>query len=500
MKFDRETRVKLQKQIKESKLSKETKDAINSLLDDTKLGLKLYFEESEETTINEDGHDVPLSSLNYTYFEEDKSKRLIINEDKPNHLLIEGDNYYALKHLKKIGQKVDIIYIDPPYNTGNEFVYNDKLVGKDDSFKHSYWLSFMKKRLELARDLMTDDGVIFVSIDDNEQAYLKVLMDEIFGESNFISTLTRTIAKGGKNNGNTFAKEHDYVIVYGKIEALNGKPVNKDGFKLDDNDGRGPYQLRDLISAPGAFERTGSQTKPIKIGNKIYEPVKSDGSPWYWRWGEERVKLGLDLGLIVEYNGKLMTKLYYNWDFKQGDKELKKKERTQLYSTTDLISSEYSNGKGSSESKSIGIDFSFPKPTSLIKFLINLIPFRNDMVILDFFAGSGTTGQAVMELNNESKEYRKFIGITLGEEVKGINICNDIAYERLFRTSKGETTDGKTNFKWLEKNDPYKENIKYLISKPLDKFNGNLNSLNINKDLYKDEFNVDLTVELIADE
>lgn len=157
----------------------------NKILND-KLGLVLNFEETDEYL-----------DKNYVGLCE-KTKNHINPLEKNNHLIVEGENYHFLNFLKLIYFNVDVIYIDPPYNTGNkDFTYNDVFINKDDAYKHSKWLSFMKKRLKIAKELLNDDGVIFISIDDNEQAYLKVLCDEIFGESNFISTLIWKSRRGG---------------------------------------------------------------------------------------------------------------------------------------------------------------------------------------------------------------------------------------------------------------------------------------------------------------
>ena len=167
-----------EKEVSKIGLTQEELKYLKNKVSNDKLGLTLNFEEKDEDL-----------KKNYILLEEEKE--LSINpKDSNNNLLIEGDNYYALKALKSAGVKVDVIYIDPPYNTGKEFVYNDdfgvkKVIGSDDPYKHSKWLSFMKKRLELAKELLSEEGVIFVSIDDNEQAYLKVLMDEVFGEGNY---------------------------------------------------------------------------------------------------------------------------------------------------------------------------------------------------------------------------------------------------------------------------------------------------------------------------
>lgn len=187
----------------------------NKILND-KLGLVLNFDEKDE-------------ALENNYFGLEEVNSLHINpKETNNNLLIEGDNYYSLKALQISGIKVDIIYIDPPYNTGNkDFIYNDdfsdksdKYVSKDDQFKHSKWLSFMKKRLELARELLADDGVIFISIDDNEQAYLKVLMDEIFGEDDFIANFIWYKNKSPANLSNFVRSSTEYILAYSKNKEL----------------------------------------------------------------------------------------------------------------------------------------------------------------------------------------------------------------------------------------------------------------------------------------
>ncbi|MGH1411761.1 MAG: DNA methyltransferase, partial [Mycoplasma sp.] len=161
---------------------------------------------------------------NYFGFKEIEELGINVKSDLKNHLLIEGDNYYALKALKTSNVKADVIYIDPPYNTGKEFVYNDnfangpKPVGADDPHKHSKWLSFMKKRLELAKELLSEGGVIFVSIDDNEQAYLKVQMDEIFGEDNFVANFV-WLKGNAQNDALNAQKNHEYIVSYLKKQG-----------------------------------------------------------------------------------------------------------------------------------------------------------------------------------------------------------------------------------------------------------------------------------------
>ena len=182
----------------------------NKILND-KLGLVLNFEQTDEKL-----------DKNYVGLCEDK-KYDINSLEKNNHLIIEGDNYHTLSFFKLIHFKVDVIYIDPPYNTGNnDFKYNDVFISKDDTYKHSKWLSFMQKRLKIAKDLLNDNGVIFISIDDNEQAYLKVLCDEIFGEENFVGNIIwskKNYQFGAKN----LQKNHEYILVYSKNDISSNK-------------------------------------------------------------------------------------------------------------------------------------------------------------------------------------------------------------------------------------------------------------------------------------
>lgn len=484
MKINKETRVKLQKQIKEAKLPKETKDTINRLLDDTKLGLKLYFEESEEKTKNKDGELVPLSSLYYTYFEEDKSKRIINNREKENHLLIEGDNYFALKHLKKIGQKVDIIYIDPPYNTGNEFIYNDKLIGKDDAFKHSFWLSFMRKRLEIARGLMSDNAVIFVSIDDNEQAYLKVLMDEIFGEDKFISCSPwekvgfGNAAAGKMKQTKNLRRDHEYILIYGDPKLQWNKDLRLPQFKNkpDAYDDRGGFKAGSLKNGAEKRDFVNPITKRIHVSESGWQISLEEFNRLC---DDDRIYWG------KSGDGVPAIKIYHN--------EEKEYIPSSIFTNLGSLTSAKTDLKEILEEELI--EEMTPKPIQLLEKIINYIPNKN-AIVLDFFAGSSSTGEAVFSSNQKDNGNRKYIGITLGVD-KNINISEQIAYERLKRITTGKDLNSEN---WIKENSPYNENLKYLIVRNLNKFDGNLNILNNNKDLYNEEFKINLTVELIADE
>ncbi len=523
MKLNREKRIEIQKEIKESKLNIETKNLLNKILDESKLGLKLYYEESEEMVKNENGHEIPISKLNYIYFEEDEGKELNFDDGK-SHLLIEGDNYLALKHLKRIGQKVDVIYIDPPYNTGNEFTYNDSLVRKDDSFKHSYWLSFMRKRLEVARDLLSDKGVIFVSIDDNEQAYLKVLMDEIFGEVNFISNLV-WLKRNAQNDANNFQKNYEYILVYCKeydkdLIAPNKKINDKKGEGIGLTIGGG-FKSKSLkhhkdtgqtiywnkqngeieIRKDYIFEKVVNGDEriedvyidDIELISNGYTPIRPPRFEYNgkmnlgrWTWGVEKMIENSDKLLIKENNGRITV-------MRRDDREYS------ILPFNNYID-DIPSSQGTKDLKSVHqTNFSNPKSVKLIE---RLLSFSNkkDPVILDFFAGSGTTLEAVQKMNKYDDGNRRAILITLGSELNSENIASNITYERAYRTNIGKGTSGESDFKWLDKNEPFKENLKYLKVSMLDKLDGNLNIINENKRLYKKEFDVDLSIELIADE
>jgi adenine specific DNA methylase Mod len=186
-----------------------------------------------------------------------KGKEIITDENEPTHILIEGDNYHALSVLNYTHKgKVDLIYIDPPYNTGNkDFTYNDKYVEKEDTWRHSKWLTFMSKRLELAKDLLAEKGVIFISIDDNEIAQLKLLCDAIFGEQNFVANCVRRRRKTQANLAKNIAPVHEYLLIYSKsIDQLNLNKLSyseefiKKGFANPDND---PNELKKLLKGIG---------------------------------------------------------------------------------------------------------------------------------------------------------------------------------------------------------------------------------------------------------
>lgn len=378
-----------------------------------------------------------------------KDESLSLHEipDKPMNYLIEGDNYHALKALQHTHRgRIDVIYIDPPYNTGNEFVYNDKYVDKEDSFRHSKWLSFMNKRLKLARELMSDEGVIFISIDDNEQAQLKLLCDEIFGERNFVAQIIRQSAKGGTRSKSLVATNHDYVLVYAKDKnqcSLNGRII--DGFVLELEDDKGKFTRgRELNKWGAGSARADSPTMWFPIpgpnGEDVY-PIRNDGSEGRWRWGKKKLLQAVSDGEVLFEKRENGTYIVYEKVRNSNDREIAHGSL--------LYDKKYLNSYGTSELKDIFFGkspFSFPKPTTLIKHLIGMVGV-DDPIILDFFAGSGTTGHAVMELNKEDGGNRSFILCT----------NNEVSEERV-RTYLFEQglipKNNKTEFNKYKKNNP----------------------------------------------
>lgn len=371
-------------------------------------------------------------------------ERRILSDDaeSPNHILIEGDNLHALIALTYTHEgKVDVIYIDPPYNTGNkDFIYNDSFVDAEDGFRHSKWLSFMKKRLHIAKRLLSDRGVIFISIDDNEQANLKLLCDEEFGEKNCLAQLVWKSKSGGANDSSNFGIDHEYVLCYGK-NALTVK-INKDKNAVVTT----TYNKIDEYGRRYALDRLDKQSLGYQSSldfpingpdGKVYIVEHKDPShkKARWRWGKDTVKERYDeLVFIYPY---VYTKNFENTDGQKPRSVLYDERfgRTRTGST-DLT-------------KLLGAQsiFSYPKPISLVKYLCHLASQKSS-IILDFFAGSGTTLHATMQLNEEDGGKRQCILVTNNEN----NICEEVTYERNKRVIEGYTTPKGEQVEGLKNN------------------------------------------------
>ena len=363
-----------------------------------------------------------------------KDKAILSDEpDAPNHILIEGDNLEALTALSYTHEgKIDVIYIDPPYNTGNkDFVYNDSFVDTEDSYRHSKWLSFMNKRLKIAKKLLSDKGVIFISIDDNEQANLKLLCDVLFGKDNFCGEFIWRKKSGGGQTDMFFVTEHEFVLVYQRSEAFHWlDPIEKmseENYSFKDE--RGSYntvKLEKWGSSAHKDDRPSMYFPLIDpIGNEYY-PVAPDGAPGRWRVGRERMDLLIKNKEIEWKNGIPYEKVYHDPD----------NAKVKVFKSRSILYQIGETGDGSKMLTEVLGEkdiFDNPKPVSLVK---ELISHNNISVILDFFAGSGTTLHATMQLNAEDGGHRQCILVTNNEN----NICEEVTYERNKRVINGYTT------------------------------------------------------------
>ena len=365
-----------------------------------------------------------------------QDKAILSDElDAPNHILIEGDNLEALTALTYTHEgKIDVIYIDPPYNTGNkDFVYNDSFVDSEDSYRHSKWLSFMSKRLKIAKKLLSDKGVIFISIDDNEQAQLKLLCDEILGTDKFLGLISRATGTTTGQDTGSLGKACDYIIAYSKNPnyQLGGIPLTeKDLSRYDMEDEKGAFSILQLRRTGGEDRREDRPTMFFPItapdGTEVY-PYGPTGYESRWRVGPEKVKtMRKDNLLFFKKDKDGGWKVYYKF-YAEG----KTKRPSNLWVDLD------GNKKAQIELKSIiqNAKFETPKPIQVIKRIQELTTSK-DSTILDFFAGSGTTLHATMQLNAEDGGHRQCILVTNDEN----NICEEVTYERNKRVINGYTT------------------------------------------------------------
>lgn len=344
---------------------------------------------------------------------------LFIDHGGQMNFLLEGDNLAALKLLEKTHRgNIDLIFIDPPYNTRNgDFGYDDSRVDLTDTFRHSKWVSFMSERLLVARRLLKNDGAIFIAIDDNEQAALKLLCDQLFGEENFLASIIWQHSIQPKGYSGTFSVHHNYILCYQKTAqfVLNSLPRTDEDNKAyanPDNDPRGKWRSGDVRNA---LYRPNLIYDIISPSGNVIKPCANG-----WRWSKETVEEKIKSGEIIfsKDETRIIRKIYL--DTLEG-----RTPETIWFGkdvgTTRSAMSEIKEIFGSSA-------FGTPKPTSLIERTLRLIS-RTDATVLDFFAGSGTTGHAVMKLNAEDGGSRRFILCTNNEN----GICRDVTYERIRR-------------------------------------------------------------------
>lgn len=385
----------------------------------------------------------PKVLTNWKKFDKDGEQHTLENFTGRENLIIKGNNLLALHSLKqRYRNKVKLIYIDPPYNTGNDgFNYND-------TFNHSTWLTFMKNRLIVAKELLKKDGAIFVSIDDNEQAYVKLLMDEVFGRENFVANIVAQTNPRGRTLDKYLAKTFEYLIVYTKdvnqislFEVPKSEKALKEYNKEDEN---GKYRLLELRNRNPMFNRenrpkmyfpiyvnpeTGnvSLTQNINFSEEAL-PLNSKEEDGCWTWGKEKAEK--EINLLVGKKVSTGTWRVFRKDYiPEGGATTKEK--------TLWIDKSINHENGKEELGRIfgKTPFSFPKSVDLIKKCLRIgTQSKNNDIVLDFFAGSGTTAQAVMELNREDKGNRKYI---LCEQ---LDYTLSIPVERIRRIRKDEET------------------------------------------------------------
>lgn len=391
--------------------------------------------------------------------EESIKKEFVTNEIDINHIFIEGDNYHALSVLNYTHKKkIDLIYIDPPYNTGNRsWKYNNNYVEKDDRFKHSKWLSFMAKRLRLARNLLTERGVIVVAIDDYEHHTLRSLMDEMYGEQNRLGTIVVVHNPRGRNDDRYFATMHEYLLVYAKnkenAEVKHFKFSEEDLEQFNKEDDISPYSETSFMrtgnnsnrsTRPNLFypiffnERTKELSLKKTKGTIELLPINTKGEEKTWRWGKDTFQKKWPTELLVR-----KVKGEYRIFKKRRSKDIPgRKPRTVWYKPRYDASS-----SGISILNDIlGNKHEFPYPKSLyaVEDILEILSY-DDSIVLDFFAGSGTTGHAVLELNKKDGGNRQFILCTDNQDNNGsgTKIAQDICYPRIKKVIEGYKVKGK---------------------------------------------------------
>lgn len=398
-----------------------------------------------------------------------------VNFNHTENLFIRGDNLEALKLLQGgFRGRVKMIYIDPPYNTGHDFVYKDRYRGSNriegndgEPFarnlakggrRHSDWLSMMYPRMILAREFLTDDGVIFISIDDNEIHVLTLIMNEIFGEENFLAGMIRQTVKGGTGPASRIRTNHDYILTYaGDIEKCRLGARELKGEPLDRTDEKGPYRKGRELNKWGADSRREDNPGmffPINGpgGEEVY-PIRNDGSEGRWRWGKEKLAAAVSRGEVLFEPRGDGTYIVY-------EKIRSEKPRRQAH--TSLMKGVGQNADGTDDLKKLfdgKCPLHFPKPVSLLRQLLEMGSSGKEDIILDFFAGSGTTAQAVLEMNREDGGQRKFILVQSPDPVPkktlagkmGFETISGLCAERIRRAIKNleeETDSNPRGEKW----------------------------------------------------
>ena len=418
------------------------------------VGLLLKYDEKKKYGIVWDEERIPEKVVtdcqtHLPVLTEVKDKEIITNPDELTHILIEGDNYHTLSVLNYThAGKIDLIYIDPPYNTGKkDFIYNDKYVEEEDTYRHSKWLNFMNKRLELAKELLTEDGVIFISIDDNEFAQLKMLCDKIFGEQNFIGNICWFKKRKGSFLSNKLVSLTEYILVYSKTPGLK-----LFGSETDNSESQPIVKRTNAIKTlkfPANFVKTKLKDGVYKAGNYgkgttstylkndvtiknsiILNEFEIEASfTWVQKFLDAEIENESEVFInTISFQPRVIRK--NNNSFKAMPSFIDGREISATNEDAyELLKSIFNKER----------PFSYSKPVNLIKKLINSTSyFKDNFTVLDFFAGSGTTAQAVLEINKLEDKSIRFILATNNENNNGDGkILDDVCYPRISKVFKG---------------------------------------------------------------
>lgn len=458
--------------------SKLDKDDLIKLVEqlDTRDKYGLFWDEERVKESFEEESKDALPILEVVKGKEIKDK----NKTKPTNVFIQGDNYHALSVLNFTHHgRVDVIYIDPPYNTGaKDWKYNNRYVDNADSFRHSKWLSFMYKRLRLAKDILAEDGIICVTIDDYELPRLLLIMEKIFGEDNHLGTAAIRINPGGRKTKRTLAQQHEYAIFFAKNKDTQVAKVYKaieDKTHSYKEDKAGWYEERNLRKEgqDSLAKEDSNRFYPIYLDTKSgaisstkkYDttifPIDTKGQKRIWRRAKEDIDTMFERGDIFVKETKYGKQVYFK--FRGG---IEGETPKSFWDDTKYSASEHGTQK-LDEILGKGGMFQFPKSPHAVADCIKVCSSRKDAVILDFFAGSGTTAQAVLELNRQDQGTRQFILCTNDEN----NIATEVCYPRIKNVINGWSEDNgyggglryfKTKFL---KNSLSKDDLKIRLTK-----------------------------------
>lgn len=401
------------------------------------------------------------------YFKKNEKLSFHTDDSKPTHKLIIGDNYEALQNLLiQYKNSIDVIYIDPPY--GKDSMGEFAKTNYENAITRDNLLSMLYPRLVLAKQLLSDNGVIFCSIDDKNQAYVKCLFDEVFGERNFIATAPRKTGAGdaATRSSSELRKPFDYLLIFkrGEDTYLQKKIVGEKEYKYEDAYGK--YKL-DKFQASGSDATRSARpnlyypiyvladgTLTTKEGSHEKEilPAKVNEEDGRWMWKPEKFEKDKEIGIYFD-GTNIYRKTYYDENQDQNVYQVEKAW---------IDGGEFRNAKGTTDLNDIvgKNTFKNPKPVALVQWCLNLIPENTNSIVLDFFAGSGTTGHAVLEMNEDGGN-RTFILCQLNEKTETTpnGIAYDVTAKRLKRIMTGECYDGTNDFEWIKKNKPYGGNL-----------------------------------------